>query len=123
MQQDLAGVGGVGLAMAAGFVVEPRSDHPGVLLVEGHPEGAAGGVDVEGHEGLPVTGAGDVGGDGPGEAPEPSVLHVEDPQTVAGAQAEGLRSGCFPLGEALSKHGRTSVLTLRFRPASPPLRR
>jgi hypothetical protein len=105
MQEDLAGVGGVGLAVAARFVVEPRSDHAGVLLVEGHPEGSAGGVDVEAHERLPVAGAGDVGRDGAGESPEPSVLHVEDPQTVAGAQAESLRSGCFPLGEALSKHG------------------
>src|SRR3989442_9851099 len=121
MQQDLAGpgfVGGRGLvAVGARLVLEPRPQHPGALLVEGHPEGAGARVDVEGDERLPVVRAGDVGRDGAGEPPEPPVLDVEDPQAVAGTQAEGLGSGRFPLGEALARHA--TSLPVSVRPAGP----
>lgn len=90
MQDDLSGLGGILLAVTARLVVEPRPQHPGALLIEDHPEGAARRIDVEGHERLPVA-AGDVGGQRSREAPEAPMLHVENPQTVTGTQAESLR--------------------------------
>ena len=52
VQHDLPGLGRFGIlpAVPAGFVVEPRPEDPGVVLVEDDPERTGGRVDLQGQD-------------------------------------------------------------------------